>query len=171
MTYLIRLLAGAALAATLATGQAFSHEIKAGDLLITNLWTRATPGGAKVAGGYITIENKGASADRLVSATSPSADRVELHEMSVVDGVMSMRPLAKGLAVEPGKTVTLAPGGLHLMFMDIKAPLKEGENLAVTLQFEKAGAVETKLHVRGIGAQTPANDAKASGDHQHGMKM
>ena len=84
--------------------------------------------------------------------------------MTMTNGVMTMRPLDGGLAIEPGKTVTLAPGGLHLMLTDLKQPLKEGEMLAITLQFEKAGAVDITLHVRGVGAQGPAAD-------HSGMKM
>lgn len=141
-----------------------AHEIKAGELLVTTMWSRATPGGAKVAGGYLTIENKGAVADRLLAASSPVSGKVEVHEMTMTNGVMTMRPLDRGLAIEPGKTVTLAPGGFHLMLMDLKQPLKEGELLPVTLQFEKAGKVDATLHIRGVGAQAPGGGHEGHAD-------
>ncbi|MFX8554449.1 copper chaperone PCu(A)C, partial [Acinetobacter baumannii] len=73
---------------------------------------------------------------------------------------MTMRPLDKGLTIEPGKTVKLAPGGYHLMIMDLKAPLKQGDKVPVTLEFETAGKVKASLDVQGVGAQAPAG-----GDH------
>src|SRR5437764_13281664 len=89
---------------------AAAQEIKAGDLVITQAWSRATPGGAKIAGAYLTIENKGTAPDRLIGGTGDVAAKVEVHEMATKDGVMTMRPLDKGLVIEPGKTVKLAPG-------------------------------------------------------------
>src|SRR5947207_10623927 len=94
---------------------AHAQEVRAGDLVISQAWSRATPGGAKIGGGYLTIENRGAAPDRLVGASADVADKVQIHEMAMKDGVMSMRPLDKGVTIEPGKTVKLAPGGYHLM--------------------------------------------------------
>lgn len=170
MRNILKSMAGAALIAMASTAVAWSHEIKSGDLVISNMWSRATPGGAKVAGGYFTVSNTGTVADRLVSATSPASGKVEVHEMSMANGVMTMRPLDAGLVVEPGKSVTLAPGGFHMMLMDLKEPLKEGGMLPITLAFEKAGKVEVTLHVRSIGAQGPIGEAKKSDDHS-GHKM
>ncbi|MGB8400703.1 copper chaperone PCu(A)C [Bradyrhizobium sp.] len=138
-------------------------ELKAGDLVITQAWSRATPSGAKIAGGYLTIENKGSMPDRLVGGAGEVAGKVEVHEMAVNNGVMTMRPLDKGLAIGPGKTVRLAPGGYHLMLMDLKSPLKEGDKVSVTLEFEKAGKVTLSLDVQGIGAQAPAGTEGAGG--------
>lgn len=118
---------------------AFAADVKAGDLVITQPWSRATPGGAKTGAGYLTIENKGSAPDRLVAVSGDVAGRIEVHEMAVNNGVMTMRPLEKGLVIEPGKTVALAPGGYHLMLMELKSPLKQGDKLPVTLEFEKAG--------------------------------
>ncbi|MEA2863035.1 MAG: periplasmic copper chaperone [Bradyrhizobium sp.] len=132
-----------------------AEEVKAGDLLISQAWSRATPGGAKIGGGYLTIENKGSTPDRLTGGSADVAGRVELHEMGTTDGVMKMRPLDKGLTIEPGKTVKLAPGGHHLMLVDLKTPLKQGEQVPVTLDFEKAGKAKVTLDVQGIGAQAP----------------
>ena len=136
---------------------ASAQEIKAGDLTLERPWTRATPSGSEVAGGYVTIINKGAAADRLVTATTPAAGRVEIHEMATKDGVMTMRPLPNGLAIEPGKQVALAPGGYHIMFMELKAPLKQGDKVPVTLQFEKAGKLDVTFDVQAVGAQRPSS--------------
>jgi hypothetical protein len=166
-----------ALAASVFAVPAWAGDAKAGDIVITQAWSRATPNGAKIAGGYLTIENKGTTPDRLVGGSADIAGKVEVHEMSTTNGVMTMRPLDKGLAIEPGKTVKLAPGGYHLMIMDLKGPLKQGEKVPVTLEFEKAGKVKLSLDVQGVGAQAPAAadsgghmEMKKSPDHP-GMKM
>jgi hypothetical protein len=155
-----------------------AQEVKAGDLVITQAWSRATPGGAKVAGGYLTIENKGSAPDRLIGGSSDIAAKVQVHEMATKNGVMTMRPLDNGLTIEPGKTVTLAPGGYHLMMLDLKGPLKRGDKLPVTLEFEKAGKVQVSFDVQGVGAPGPGSatsgaapmDMKKMPDHS-GMKM
>src|SRR5256714_12819342 len=110
-----RAIACATMLACFLAAPARAEEVKAGDLVITQAWSRATPGGAKIAGGYLTIENKGAAPDRLMGGAGDVAAKIEVHEMATKDGVMTMRPLDKGLAIEPGKTVKLAPGGYHLM--------------------------------------------------------
>src|SRR6266436_4592565 len=153
-----------------------AQEVKAGDLVITQAWSRATPGGAKVAGGYLTIENKGSAPDRLIGGSADVADKVQVHEMATSNGVMTMRPLDKGLAIEPGKTVKLAPGGHHLMLQGLKSPLKQGDKVPVTLEFEKAGKVKLSLDVQGIGAQAPTGAGNAGGNMDMkkmpgGMKM
>jgi copper(I)-binding protein len=157
------------LAGLIAAPRVGAVEVKAGDLVITQAWSRATPNGAKIGSGYFTIENKGTVADRLISVSADIAGKVEVHEMATKDGVMTMRALDKGLTIDPGKTVKLAPGGYHLMMFDLKAPLKQGDALPVTLQFEKAGKVNVSLDVQGIGAQSPAGmEMKKMPD---GMKM
>jgi periplasmic copper chaperone A len=153
-----------------------AEEVKAGDLVITQAWSRATPGGAKVAGGYLTIENKGSAPDRLIGGSADVADKVQVHEMATSNGVMTMRPLDKGLSIEPGKTVKLAPGGHHLMLLGLKSPLKQGDKVPVTLEFEKAGKVKLSLDVQGVGAQAPAGAANDGGNMDMkkmpgGMKM
>src|SRR3954470_14746707 len=168
MTSIARSLAYIALVAFLFTAPAHADEVKAGDLVITQAWSRATPGGAKIAGGYLTIENKGAAPDRLMGGSGDVAAKVEVHEMATKDGVMTMRPLDKGLPIEPGKTVKLAPGGYHLMMMDLKNSLKQGDKVPLELQFEKAGKVTVSLDVQGVGAQAPAGAGHSSG--QHDMK-
>jgi hypothetical protein len=154
---------GAIIAACLlAPSGARAEDVKAGDLVITQAWSRATPGGAKIGGGYLTIENKGAAPDRLIGGSADVAGKVEVHEMAMNNGVMTMRPLDQGLVIEPGKTVKLAPGGIHLMLLDLKGPLKQGEKLPVTLEFEKAGKVSVTLDVEGIGATGPAGPGDSS---------
>lgn len=144
---------------TFCAAPACAQEVKAGDLVITQAWTRATPNGAKIGGGYLTIENKGSAPDRLVGGSTDAAAKLEVHEMGMKDGVMTMRPLDNGLTIDPGKTVKLAPGGYHLMMFDLKNPLKQGETVPITLKFEKAGEVKVTLSVEGIGAQAPAGAA------------
>lgn len=152
---------------------AFAADVKAGDLVITQPWSRATPGGAKTSAGYLTIENKGGAPDRLVAVSGDVAGRIEVHEMAVNNGVMTMRPLEKGLVIEPGKTVALAPGGYHLMLMELKSPLKQGDKLPVTLEFEKAGKVAVTLVVQAVGAKGPGGEGGSMmKQHDHsGMKM
>ena len=149
---------------------ALADEIKAGDLVITQAWSRATPKGAKTGGAYLTIENKGSMPDRLVGGSADAAGEVEIHEMTMANGVMKMRPLDKGLEIGPGKTVKLSPGGFHVMLMGLKSPLKQGDKLPVTLEFEKAGKVTVSFDVEGVGAQGPAG-ASGMGDKMDMKKM
>jgi len=166
-----------AFALTVSASAAHAQGVKVGDLVISQAWSRATPGGAKTGGGYLTIENKGSAPDRLIGASADVAGKVEVHEMATNNGVMTMRPLESGLTIDPGKTVKLAPGGSHLMMMDLKNPLKQGEKLPITLQFEKAGKVAVTLDVQGVGAKGPGGASDMDGmkmkkmpDHS-GMKM
>jgi copper(I)-binding protein len=128
-----------------------TNVAKVGDLTVTGPWTRATPRGAKVAGGYMKITNAGNAPDRLLGGTGALVGRVEVHEMSITDGIMRMRPLMNGLEIKPGESVELSPGGYHLMLMDLKQQLREGDTLSATLRFEKAGTVEVNFRVGGIG--------------------
>lgn len=168
MKHAIRNLSYVAALSMMLVAPAAAQDVKAGDLVISQAWSRATPGGAKVAGGYLNIANKGAAADRLVGGSADVAGKFEIHEMSMNNGVMTMRPLDKGLVIEPGKTVKLAPGGYHLMLMDLKGALKQGDKVPVTLEFEKAGKVKVSFDVQGVGAQAPAGAGHSGGhDMQH----
>ena len=121
-------------------------------------WSRATPPSAKVAAGYMVIRNQAASADRLVGAMSPAAERVETH-LHIKDGnVMRMREV-KGYAIPAKGSFELKPGGPHLMFVNIKAPFKSGDRIPVVLKFERAGEVQGLLEVRHLG--------DAGGHHGH----
>ena len=124
---------------------AIAQNASVGSIKIENGYTRATAPGQQVAGGFLKIENKGA-ADQLISASSPAAGEVQLHEMAMDGNVMRMRQV-KDIALPANGAVELKPGGLHLMFMNIKAPLTVGETVPVKLKFAKAGEVEVKLPV------------------------
>jgi copper(I)-binding protein len=139
-----------------AAAQEASRTVTVGDLVIAEPWSRATPGGAKIGAGYLTVENRGSAPDRLVGGSFERAGRVEIHEMSMVDNVMRMRPLEQGLVIPPKGRVELKPGGRHAMFVDLKAPLKEGERVKGTLTFERAGTASVEYAVGSIAAQGPA---------------
>lgn len=147
-----------------------AHDYTAGDLKIGHPFTRTTPPGAVAAGAYLSIENKGKSADKLLRAASPVAGLVELHSMSMDGNVMRMRAVPS-IDVAAGATVKLAPGGLHVMLQDLKRPLKEGERVPMTLVFERAGEVKVELAVQkpdaAAGHAGSARDAHAGhGDHK-----
>ncbi len=159
---MIRILFSATLAAILAlAAPAFAHDgtTHLGPINISQPFSRATLPNAPVGGGFFTIENTGAEADRLVSVTSPASPDVQIHEMAMQGDVMKMRKLSDGLEIGPGETVTLSPGGLHLMFMGITQRFVEGETIPVTLTFEKAGTVELELPVLSPAAAAPADHA------------
>ncbi len=117
-------------------------------LEIRDGWAAPTPGGVEVSAGYLTIVNMTGADDRLTGATSPRAERVEVHEMSMDGGVMRMRPVEGGMAAPAGATVTLGQGGQHLMFYGVRQPFTEGESIPVTLHFARAGDVAVELPVR-----------------------
>ncbi|MBU3642131.1 MULTISPECIES: copper chaperone PCu(A)C [unclassified Polynucleobacter] len=130
--------------------QNVSKTVTTNAIKIEDAYTRATVPGQQVAGGFMKIENKGA-ADQLISASSPVAGEVQLHEMAMEGNVMKMRQV-KDIAVPAGGAVELKPGGLHLMFINIKAPLAAGETVPVKLKFAKAGDVEVKMPVNAMGS-------------------
>jgi len=132
-------------------GLAQAQNAKVGPLQIENAYTRATVPGQMVAGGFMKVENRGV-VDLLVSASSPAAGEVQLHEMAMEGNVMKMRQV-KDIPVPAGGSVELKPGGMHLMFMNIKAPLVAGDTIPVKLKFAKAGEVEVKFPVNAMGAQ------------------
>jgi copper(I)-binding protein len=149
----MRILSPLALAGalTLASLSSLAHEYGHGHLTIGHPWSRATPPGAPTAGGYMTVENRGREPDRLLGGTTPAAGRVEIHEMTVQDGIMRMRPLSDGLPIPAQGSVVLEPGGYHLMFIALERRLKEGDEVAVTLHFEKAGEVDVVFRVEAPG--------------------
>jgi copper(I)-binding protein len=127
-----------------------------GQVTVENAWARATPPGAKIAAGYLMVHNSSATPDRLVSASSHSAEKVETH-VTIKEGDVSRMRQVKGYDVPANGMLELAPGGAHLMLVNIKAPLKEGDKVPLVLRFEKAGEVKTELAVRALGA--PAHGA------------
>lgn len=140
---------------------AFAHDYRIGDLRIDHPWARATPPGARVGGGFMKITNTGTEPDRLIGGTAVPAGLFEVHEMKMEGNVMKMRALPKGLEIKPGQTVELKPGGFHVMFMDLKSPLKEGEMVKGTLVFERAGTVTVEYKVEARGA------SGGHGGHHH----
>lgn len=164
---LIRIAAAAGLALATISGSALARDYTAGALKIETPWSRATPGGAKVAGGFMKITNTGAQPDRLVSASTTISGVTEIHEMKMTDGVMKMRALGDGLVIAPGQTVELKPGGYHVMFIDLKAPIVKGTPFKAKLVFEKAGEIEVEFGVEAIGAPAPAGQGNSGSGHKH----
>lgn len=144
---------------------AHAHGYRIGEIKIGHPWTRATPPAAKVAGVFMTFTNEGGTADRLIGGSSPVAEKVEIHTMEVVDGIMKMRPLADGLEVPAGAKVELVPGSFHVMLIGLKQPIAEGDMVPLTLTFEKGGDIEVELAADKMGAGGKAHD---HGSHGHG---
>jgi copper(I)-binding protein len=140
-----------------------AHDYRAGPLKVLHPWSRATARSADVAAGFLTISNEAATQDRLVSVETAIAVRAEIHAMTMDGGIMRMRPLEGGLEIPSKKNVILAPGGLHIMFIGLRAPLVQGTRIPATLHFEKAGTVEVEFLVEGAGVTAPAN----SPEHPH----
>jgi len=149
----------------LLTNVACAKDYKAGAIDIDSPWSRAMPKGASTAAGYMTIKNTGTTSDRLVSASTPVAGNIEIHEMTMDDGVMKMRPVAGGLEIKPGATVELKPSAIHLMIMNVKQPIEKGRPFLATLTFEKAGPVDVEFSVEDIGATSPAADKSMPNMH------
>jgi copper(I)-binding protein len=135
---------------------AAAAEFSVGALRIADPWTRATPKGATVAGGYMTITNGGSAPDRLLRGAVAVADRFELHSMATEQGVVRMRPMVGGLPIKPGERVELKPGAAHAMLIGLKQPLQPGQRVKGTLEFEHAGKVEIEYTVEALGAAAPA---------------
>ena len=136
--------------ATAFSGAVVAQNAAVGSIKVEHAYTRAMMPGQQVAGGFMKIENKGGPADQLIFASSPVAGEVQLHEMAMEGNVMKMRQV-KDIAVPAGGAVELKPGGLHLMFMNVKAPFSAGETVPVKLRFAKAGEVEVKMPVNVMG--------------------
>jgi copper(I)-binding protein len=122
-----------------------------GAIEIRQAWARSTSTNALIAGGFLTIVNKGAAAERLVAVSSPVVRRIEIHAIKVVGADIAMQPLETGLAIPPDSSVTLKPRGYHLMMIGLKTPLVVGATVPVTLAFEGAGSVDIELAVREPG--------------------
>lgn len=152
------------LAATLLAFAPASARADGPMIMASDAWARPTPGGAKTGAAYLTLMEHGGTADHLTGASTPAAERAEVHETRMQDGVMRMRPV-ESLEVPAGGMVALTPGGLHLMLMGLKHPLKAGETFPVTLSFAKSGNVEITVTVQ---AKPPAGAPQHAHD---GMQM
>jgi periplasmic copper chaperone A len=127
--------------------QAQSQSAQHGHITLTNTWAAPTPGGVDVSAGYLTITNNSSEPDQLIAASSPRAQRMEIHSMDMSGGVMRMRAL-ETLPIAAGESAELAPGGNHLMFFGVATPFAEGENIPVRLTFTRAGDIDIELPVR-----------------------
>lgn len=144
-----------------------AHEYKIGSIEIKHPWARATPKGASIAGGYMTLINTGTTPDRLIGGTNANSEKFEMHRMSMDNGVMMMRPVPNGIEIKPGETVEFTPGGYHLMFVGLKAPFEKGKRVKGTLKFEKAGSVDVEYVVEAVGG-TPKMEGMDHGAMDHG---
>jgi len=148
-----------ALSLSLLAVVAHGHEYELKSLYIDHPFARATPPGARAAGAFLTVENKGTAPDRLIAASSPVAGIVEVHEMTMDGGVMKMRAIP-GIDIKAGAKVELKPGGYHVMLMELKQPLKNGDRFPLTLTFEKAGKIEVSVWVEDMAS-------KGGAEHKH----
>ncbi|WP_142847346.1 copper chaperone PCu(A)C [Telmatospirillum sp. J64-1] len=160
----ILLAAGLAVAAFVQP--AMAAEFTAGSITVSEPWARATPPTARVGGGFMQIVNNGEQPDRLVGASSPIAPDVELHTHVREGEVMRMRPVDH-IDLPPGETVSMQPGGLHVMFIGLEKPLVQDEVVPVTLEFEQAGSLEIQMEVRGVGAMLRDVPEGHQGGHGH----
>jgi len=156
--------------ATFALLPAQAEDVTLGSLKISAPWARATPKGASVGGAYMKITNTGTSSDRLIGGATAIASSFEVHEMSMDNGVMKMRPVTGGLEIKPGQTVELKPGGYHVMLTGLKEQLAQGQHFKATLEFAKAGKVDVDFAIEGVGAQSPGT-AGGVMPGMGGMKM
>lgn len=125
----------------------FSHDIHTGDIVIDHSVIPSTVKSAPVAAGYMTITNKGEKDDKLLYFQAPFSNKTSIHEMKMVEGVMRMRPLDKGLVIPAGESVALKKGGFHLMFQDLKEQMENGQIRQITLGFEEAGRMKVDMLV------------------------
>lgn len=152
---------GAAVAAIAISAAAQAHEFKAGQITIGHPYARASVPGQVAGGGYLSLDNQGTSGDRLLSASADVSQSVQLHSMAMDGDVMRMRQV-EGIELPAGKKVELKPGGLHIMFIGLKAPLKAGDKFPLTLKFERAGEVKVQVSVE-AGSTAPAS----AHEHKH----
>ena len=143
--------AGLALAILLAHGSTVAHNYEKGELSVRHPWTRAMTSGETVAAGYLEIRNLGRQPDRLIGASSPAAERVEL--VLVREGAMVRMHEVLSLEVASRERLLLRPNGSHLLFVGLARPLAKGERVPLTLRFERAGELHVELEVQGLDSR------------------
>jgi len=158
-------------AAQLAAAEADAGDYDVGSIHIAQPWARATPKGTSSGAGYMTVTNNGTTPDRMTCVSSDAAAQCQVHSMSMEGGVMKMRPAEGGLEIKPGETVTLKPGGLHVMFVDLKHALEQGKTVEAKLKFDKAGTVDVAYPIAAIGAAAPGVPAGGGTMMQGGGMM
>jgi copper(I)-binding protein len=158
----IRIIAIAILLIGSPAGLLLAHDYEIGAVKITHPWARATAGSSPNGAAYMMLSVEGTESDRLMAVATPAAKHAALHTHVMEDGVMKMRPV-DAIEVAPGSPTVLQPGGLHIMLMDLAAPLKEGDTVKMTLTFENAGSVEIEAVVQKAGATQPMHHGAQSG--------
>jgi copper(I)-binding protein len=156
--FMKRLIVAGVVAFMLPFGHAAAAEFKIDSLVIEGPWTRATPKGATIGGGYLDIKNNGTAPDRLLGGSVSVAKRFQIHRTTIEDGVAKMREVTAGVEIKPGETIKFEPGESHLMFVNLMQPLHEGDKVRGTLTFERAGTVDIEYAVLGMGAKAPGAD-------------
>lgn len=151
----------------LAASNVSAHDMKHGGIMVEQPWARASAGPAKAGAVYMVLSNMGHDMDRLIGAKSTLADRTEVHNHIMENGVMKMRQV-EAIEVAPGTPTILQPGGLHIMFMGLKEPFIEGQKLPMTLVFEKAGEVPFEFVVQGVSTKQPGHKMENGHSHSHG---
>jgi copper(I)-binding protein len=141
--------------AQIAAAPAQAADYDVGSIHISQPWARATPKGASSAAAYMTITNNGKTPDRVTCVLSDAAAECQIHTMTMDNGVMMMRPVEGGLEIKPGETVTLKPASLHVMLLNLKHPLEQGNTVKTTLKFENAGTLDVDYPIAAIGAAAP----------------
>jgi copper(I)-binding protein len=165
-----------AVAAALCAALPSSPAVAAGDydvgaIHISQPWSRATPKGAASGAGYMTLTNKGTAPDRVSCVSADASAQCQIHSMTMEGGVMKMRPVEGGLEIKPGDSVTLKPGGNHMMFLSLKHPLEQGATVKATLKFDHAGTIDVEYPVLAIGAPAPGASAAGSTTQDSGGAM
>ena len=141
-----------------------SAAVHAQNVDVKNAWARATVPGQKATGAFMTLTAKDGS--KLVGVASPAAGAVEVHEMKMDGDVMKMRALPHGLELPAGKPVELSPGGYHIMLMDLKAALPKDSSIPLTLVFQDAKGVQSRIELKvPVAAANPSGKAQAAGHH------
>jgi copper(I)-binding protein len=158
-------------AAGLASPASAAGDYDLGSIHISQPWSRATPKGAASGVGYMTITNKGAAPERVSCVSDDASGQCQIHNMTMEGGVMKMRPAEGGLEIKPGESVTLKPGGNHMMFLALKHPLEQGQSVKVTLKFDHAGTIDVDYPVLAIGAPAPGASAGGSMMQESGGAM
>lgn len=149
---------------------ALAHEYKLGNLEIIHPHARATPPGAPVSGGFMTIRNTGTEPDRLIGGSADFSETFQVHEMKMDGDVMKMREIEGGLEIPAGGEVELAPGGYHVMFIGLKEPMVDGDKRKVTLTFEKAGSIEVEFNVEDMAMGMQHGKMQGHGMQDQGMQ-
>jgi len=158
------------LAVLIAAASPASTQQTGPSIAVERPYARATPAGAQTGAVDMNVDNKSHAADRLVGASSDVADKLQIHETTVVNGVMQIREVAGGLAIPADGSVKLKPGSYHVMLIGLKKPLKAGETLPLTLMFEKAGNISVTVPVQAMTKSDNGGDMSNMHDN-HGGAM